>query len=441
MHSLSQRLLLSLGLSLVLVFAVMAFLVSEQVGHLMERMVVSRIEHDSEELLAAMNVDASGHIDMTDAHIPSIYRRPFSGHYFVVRDAGQTIRSRSLWDEVLPAQPPGVALNVAGPMQQRLLVWSADFHVRGHTVRLEIGENVTELHRMADTFKWSLLMLSGLALLMLLALQFAVVRYSLRPLSRLRADIDRLERGEIEHLEQPGLQEIAPLVEGFNQLLLVLGQRLARSRQSLGNLAHALKTPLTRIMQLIERRAGTAADRRRAVLEQLGLIQQRIDQELGRARMAGRGPGGSWTDPRHDLDDLVDGLQAIHDGRVRIDLDMRVSWVAADREDMLELIGNLLENACKWGRTAVRCTLRPKADEGLELIVEDDGPGMSDEEAAQAFERGTRLDEQVPGHGLGLAIVHDLVESYGGDVALARSPDLGGLCVRVTLPVRVTAAD
>jgi signal transduction histidine kinase len=438
MHSLSHRLLLSLGLSLVLVFAVMAFLVSEQVGHLMERMVVSRIEHDSEELLAGMNINASDRIDITDDHIPSIYLRPFSGHYFVVRYGEQTIRSRSLWDEALPAQPPGVALNVAGPMQQRLLVWSADFHVHGHTVRLEIGENVTELHRMAEAFRWSLLMLSGLALLMLLALQFTVVRYSLRPLSRLREDIGHLERGEIEHLEQPGLQEIAPLVEGFNQLLQVLGQRLARSRQSLGNLAHALKTPLTRIMQLIERPTGTRDDRRQAVLEQLGFIQQRIDQELGRARMAGRGPGGAWPDPRHDLEDLAGGLQAIHDGRMHIDLRLLVSWVAADREDMLELIGNLLENACKWGKQQVNCTLHPEG-KGLELVVEDDGPGMADEEAAQAFERGTRLDEQVPGHGLGLAIVHELVDSYGGGIELDRSPDLGGLRVRVTLPVRVTA--
>lgn len=439
MQSLNRRLLFSLGLSLVLVFAVMAFLVSEQVGHLIERMVVSRLEHDSEELLAAMDVNASGRIDMVDDRIPGVYRRPFSGHYFVLRDAEQTIRSRSLWDEVMPQLSPGVAPNVAGPMQQRLLVWTADFHVRGQTVRLEIGENVTELHRMADTFKWSLMMLSGLALLMLLTLQFTVVRYSLRPLSRLRQDIDRLERGDIERLGQPGLQEIAPLVDGFNQLLQVLGQRLERSRQSLGNLAHALKTPLTRMVQLIERRTGTADERRRAVLEQIGLIQQRIDQELGRARMAGRGPGGTWADPRHDLDDMVNGLQAIHDGRPRIEMRLQVSWVAADREDMLELLGNLLENACKWGRQRVRCTLGTGTG-GLVLAVEDDGPGMSEEEMAQAFGRGTRLDEQVPGHGLGLAIVHDLVESYGGEVSLARSSDLGGLCVHVALPVRVSEA-
>ena len=438
MHSLSRRLVLSLGLSLVLVFAVMAFLVSEQVSHLIERMVVSRLEHDSEELLAAMQINAAGHIDMVDDRIPSVYRRPFSGHYFVIRDAEQTIRSRSLWDEVLPQQPPGVALNVAGPMQQRLLVWTADFRVQGRSVRMEIGENVTELRQMAYAFKWSLFLLSGLALLLLLALQAAVVRYSLRPLSRLRADIGRLERGEIERLDQPGLQEIAPLVEGFNQLLQVLGQRLERSRQSLGNLAHALKTPLTRVMQLIERRSGTADERRRAVLEQLGLIRQRIDQELGRARMAGRGPGGAWPDLRRDLDDMVDGLQIIHDNRLHIDLRLGVSWVAADREDMLELIGNLLENACKWGKQKVRCSLDAGA-QGLVLVVEDDGPGMSEENMTQAFERGTRLDEQVPGHGLGLAIVHDLVDSYGGDVTLDRSPDLGGLRVRVTLPVRVTA--
>lgn len=439
MHSLNRRLLFSLGLSLVLVFAIQAFLASEQVAHLSERVVVSRLEHDSDELLAAMQVNAAGRIEMINDRIPSIYYQPFSGHYYVIRDAQQTIRSRSLWDEVLPRSPPGVTQNVAGPMHQRLLVWTADFHIHGRSVRMTIGEDVTELHRMTISFKWSLFLLSGLTLLLLLGLQVAVVRYSLKPLARLQKDIDRLERGEIEHLDYVGLQEIAPLVDGFNQLLRVLGQRLTRSRQSLGNLAHALKTPLTRAVQLLERRSGSTDDRNRMVLEQLGLIRQRIDQELGRARMAGRGPGGgAWPNPRRDMDDLVDGLQAIHGSRLKIALRMQVGWAAADREDMLELIGNLLENACKWGRRQVRCILQPEGD-GLLLVVEDDGPGMSEPDMAQAFERGTRLDEQVPGHGLGLAIVRDLVESYGGSIASDRSPELGGMRVRVMLPVRVTA--
>lgn len=437
MHSLSGRLLLSLGLSLVLVFAVMEILSSQQVNRLTERMVLSRLEHDSEDLLAAMNVDSAGHIVMVEARIPSMFLRPFSGHYFVIHDADQTIRSRSLWDEVLPPQKPGVALNVAGPLHQRLLVWTADYRIHGRAVRMMIADNVTELHRMSVSFEWALLLLSGLALLLLLGLQVVVVHYSLKPLARLRQDIGRLERGEIEQLAEPGLAEIAPLVGGFNQLLQVLGQRLARSRQSLGNLAHALKTPLTQILTVIERQPGKPEERRRQVLEQLGLIQQRIDRELSRARMAGRGPGGFWPNPRRDMDDLVDGMQIIHDDQ-QIGLRMELGWAAADREDMLELVGNLLENACKWAKGRVRCAIRPEG-QGLLLSVEDDGPGMSEDEMAQAFERGTRLDEQVPGHGLGLAIVHDLVESYGGGVALDRSPDLGGLRVRVTLPVRAKA--
>ncbi len=436
MHSLSGRLLLSLGLSLVLVFAVMEILSSQQVDRLTERMVLSRLEHDSEDLLAAMDINSTGRIVMTEDRIPSMFLRPFSGHYFVIQDGEHTIRSRSLWDEVLAPEQPGVALNVAGPLHQRLLVWTADYRIHGRPVRMTIADNVTELHRMSVSFEWSLLLLSGLALLLLLGLQVVVVRHSLRPLSRLRQDIGRLEQGEIEHLAEPGLREIAPLVDGFNQLLQVLGQRLARSRQSLGNLAHALKTPLTQILYMIERQPGSPEDRRRQVLEQLGLIQQRIDRELSRARMAGRGPGGFWPNPRRDMDDLVDGMQIIHDDQ-QIGMEMNIGWAAADREDMLELVGNLLENACKWAREKVHCALRPEG-KGLLLSVEDDGPGMSEADMAQAFERGTRLDEQVPGHGLGLAIVHDLVESYGGEIRLDRSPGLGGLRVQVTLPVRAT---
>ena len=352
MHSLSQRLLLSLGLSLVLVFAVMEILSSQQVDRLTEHMVLSRLEHDSEELLAAMDVDSTGRIVMIEGRIPSMFLRPFSGHYFVIHGGVQTIRSRSLWDEVLAPEQPGVALNMAGPLHQRLLVWTADYRIHGHPVRMTIADNVTELHRMSVSFEWSLLLLSGLALLLLLGLQVVVVRYSLRPLSRLRQDIGRLERGEIEHLAEPGLREIAPLVDGFNQLLQLPGQRLPPSRQSLGDLAHALQTTPPQRLPLPDRRHGTPEDRRRR--------------------------GG-----------------------------------------------------VPWGlRREVR---------GRRVGVVEDGPAMSEGDWGKAFGAGPRLDEQVPGHGLGLAIVHDLVESYGGSVGLDRSPELGGLRVRVTLPVRATA--
>ena len=232
-------------------------------------------------------------------------------------------------------------------------------------------------------------------------------------------------------LRQQVPSEIAPLVDEVNRLLSVLRQRLTRSRNAMGNLAHALKTPMTRMVQILEREPATSD--RRQLAELVQQIEQRIEKEMSRARMAGRAPGDLWPEPAQDVRDLVATLETVHQRHGIVDLEMQEGLhIVADREDIMELLGNLLDNAYKWATS--RIILRLAADDGLRILVEDDGPGLDEKKRQDVLRRGTRLDESKHGHGLGLAIVREIVAVYHGSLELGHSSLLGGLRVCVHLP-------
>jgi signal transduction histidine kinase len=268
---------------------------------------------------------------------------------------------------------------------------------------------------------------------LLLLIQRLIVRTSFRRLDPVREDVRRLAEGDIGTLREDVPIEVLPLVREFNRLLVVLARRLERSRHALGNLAHALKGPLSVLTQSLD-----DADRpvdRRALATQAERIRALIERELRRARVAGTGRPGHLFHPARDVPDLIDALAHMYGERSpRIAFeDLTDGPLPLDREDMLELLGNLLDNACKWGREAVSVRVAPHGG-GVRLAVEDDGPGVSDELVDQLTRRGVRADESVSGHGLGLAIVRDVVKLYGGSLGFARSAALGGLAVTVDLP-------
>lgn len=285
----------------------------------------------------------------------------------------------------------------------------------------------------AQRFKWLFPVLASLGVGVILLAQRHALRRAFRELDHLRTQLQEVGDGSRQRLQENVPSEILPLVQGFNRQLSQLQERLERSRHALGNLAHALKNPLNLLVQQLAQQPASPPFQ--LAQQQAERIRQLMERELKRARLAGQGNTTQRFDPHTELPVLVNVLQQIHAAHAcRIDLAMPTSLRPfADREDMLELCGNLLDNACKWAKTQVRCSLHQQG-KTLSIIVDDDGAGLPPEAREQLAQRGVRLDEAVAGHGLGLAICQDIVKLYGGSLAFADSP-LGGLRVTASLEV------
>jgi signal transduction histidine kinase len=439
MPSLQTRLGTGLTLSLIVVFALQWVVASVALRELSESGMVSLMEHEIDGFLTSLSFDPDGRLHLPESRVEQTYLHPFSGHYFRISTGTHTLRSRSLWDQDLAtvhlATGTAHTHRVIGPLAQPLLMHTRAFELRGRPVTISVAVDLTSLETSLGRFRDRYAVVSGAALLALLLIQAALVRISLRPFARTRDALARLERGEIDRLDDKVLRELRPLVRELNRLLATMQQRLARSRQSLGNLAHAMKTPLTLLADL-SHRVGDAppAESRRELAGITRTLGQLVERELTRARLAGAVGAGQRFRFDTELPALLDTLRAIHQAK-GLTLESRVApglSLAADREDLLELLGNLLDNACKWARSRVRLTATVAS--GVTIDVEDDGPGCPDDDLPRLTRRGVRLDESTAGHGLGLGIVQDVVASLGGSIEFGRSATLGGFRATVHLP-------
>ena len=323
-----------------------------------------------------------------------------------------------------------------GPHGQQLLVWRGNYKRYGEHFTIVVAQDYTPILQSFRRIEWIGLGLGCGALLLILLAQRYTVRSALRPLEQVRQQIVQLQNGQRSELDASVPVELAPLVTQVNRLLAHTEDTLRRSRNALGNLGHALKTPLAVLVSLSSRvELREQPELQSGLREQLAQIEQRLARELGRARLAGDVLPGAHFDCAQELPGLLSTLQMIHKQGLQLDWQappgLRLPW---DREDMLELLGNLLDNACKWAQA--RVALRVASDAaGYMLDIEDDGPGIDEALRRDVLERGVRLDEQVSGHGLGLGIVRDIVEAWGGSIALHDSA-LGGLRVAIHLPAR-----
>jgi signal transduction histidine kinase len=438
MNSLERRLQMGLALSLVLLFAALWLAGNQSIRALTEDFVISRLEHDAESLLMALAME-SGELQIRKQRITQIYHQPLSGHYYMIRlDNGKAITSRSLWDQSLPIRPLMLGetseSHVIGPAGQQLLVWAKGFEKLGQQITVAVAEDLSSIQQARDRFMryFALLALGGLILLIFL--QTGLIRRSFRRLETVREDIRHLEQGKKNKLSEDVPMEILPLVQEFNHLLGLLSQRLDRSRNALGNLAHALKGPLNLLLQYFDRPTDNDLLHRQQARNQVERVRQLMERELKRARLAGSGIQRQHFDPHRELPDLIAVLKQVYRApqlQIQYAIDPAVSTFG-DREDMLELFGNLLDNACKWAKQKVTCQISGNAR--VEILVQDDGKGLSVQELDKLTQRGTRLDETVQGHGLGLAISKDIVKLYGGRLEFGRAAELGGLRVKVSLP-------
>lgn len=433
MKSIQARLSLGLVAVLVVVGVALAQLTLWLFEAGLQRYLETGLRQESENLLVALVRGPSG-LQLDERRISSAYQRPFSGYYFRIDFDQGTWRSRSLWDLDMPKPgKPGLDDgHELGPEGQQLLAYRGDYRRLGQDISISVAQDYSPVREGFRRLQQIGLGMGVVALLLVLVLQRLTVTRSLRPLERARRQIAQLQQGQRSQLDAEVPSELQPLVDQINHLLAHTEDSLRRSRNALGNLGHALKTPLAVLLSLASS-DRLQADVRTQMHEQLEQIQQRLARELNRARLAGDALPGAQFDCDAELPGLLATLGMIHGEGLLLERDvppgLLLPW---DREDLLELLGNLLDNACKWADSEVRLGIE-STKVGFRLWVDDDGPGIPESQRLQVLERGSRLDEQVDGHGLGLGIVRDIVEAWGGQIVLQESPQ-GGLRVSIELP-------
>ena len=402
------------------------------------------------QLTAALNVGADGRPAVAPPLSDPRLEQPLSGLYWQIDRlaangqpaAAGVARSRSLWDQTLQAPPeaPGEgdrAYDVAGPGGRELaalgrVVTPAEDGAA--PLRLLVAADRAALAEPIERFNHMLAIALGALAAGLTVAAVVQVLVGLRPLARLRRELAAQDAGDSRRIEGSFPSEIQPLVDDFNQVLAMNAEIVQRARTQAGNLAHAVKTPLAILANAAAREQGPLAA---LVREQVGMANRQIDYHLARARAAA---ASGAADGRTPLAETAQGLLRVV-RRLYAQRGLQIEDAQAapglafrgERQDLQEMLGNLLDNACKWAAGRVRLTAQEDGPGRLSIHVDDDGPGIEDHERERIFLRGVRMDEQRPGSGLGLDIVRDLAATYGGEVSAARSP-LGGLRVSLRLP-------
>ena len=392
-------------------------------------------------MIASAEIDPVGDVRTNRPLGDQRFSEPNSGLYFQVNGKGHDDwPSNSLWDRTLKLRgnynnPKPFFYNSYQFPNEPLRVVERTIKLPGSSVRWQfaVAEARTDLDqqitRIQAILVWSFVVL-GIGLLLMAMLQ---TWYGLGPLRRVRQAIARIRSADSNRVTDPLPREVQPMVEELNALLAHSETQAEEARRHAGNLAHALKTPLT---VLTNAASAHSPDLDATVLREAATMRRQVDHHLARARAVGRrAMGHSRTNVMTSVEGVQRALTTLYPA-VRFDRDGSArAEVAMERQDLDEILGNLIENAAKYGGGSVFVTVDPHPSDALcGVWIEDDGPGISPSDRAKLFSRGARLDTEKPGTGLGLAIVRDVVEIYGGSVALDESEDLGGLMVRLRVP-------
>lgn len=437
--SLRRRLNRGLMIILTVVFTANWLAADWVIRAVAEREILTRLTHDGDSLLDSLQVGDEGQLRFDVTHAGSVYGQAFSGHYFVIQLDDRRLYSPSLQGITLPFEPIGNLSSQqfhfkAGPKEQPLLVLSRGIEKLGHHISISVAEDLTAIGHDISGVRLAYLGFCFTVLIIAIALQSADVKRSLYSLRHLCEELAIIANGQQQQITTLVPAEIRPLVKELNRLLWLVERRLHQSRTAIGNLAHALKTPLAMLYRLTENPIlNDYPELQQQFQLQNTAIQQRIERELKRACISGNIQTAAAFNPQQELTALAQLLQNIYsEKQLDIQINAPDRMMHCDREDMLELYGNLLDNACKWAQGKIHVEL--SCDNGAIIRVADDGPGCSEKDMQNLVKRGLRLDESIEGHGLGLAIVRDITEFYAGSLEIERSAYLGGLQVSVKLP-------
>jgi len=450
-RSLVSRLILLAALISIIVLGVTGLVLTNQ----FQRASLSQFQQGlvelADSLYAGSTVDEQGQVlapGLTDSRALRVY----SGKYWQIAEVtpkGEIrplVRSRSLWDSDLTAPPQGSAALLreagrplfydgVGPVKEPLRAAAMLARLPGHEAPLVFmaAEDRSPVDRDAQRFAATTAIALVLLGIGLIAAVFVQVRVGLQPLFDLSTEVALVRKGKTDAVVRTYPAELKPLAEELNALVAHNHEVVERQRTHVGNLAHALKTPLSVMLAECQSRPGPLAD---VVRRQAEAMHGHVEHHLRRARAAARSQTQRERTPIEPvLEELAHTLERIFREK-NVDID----WVSpadlcfqGERQDLMEIVGNVMENACKWGRRHIRVEAMAKGGEALSVIIEDDGPGLPVEARADVLKRGARLDEQTPGSGLGLSIVDELARAYGGGVTLADST-MGGLRIEITLP-------
>ena len=452
-NSLAARLIAAAAVWTIIGLVAGGFLLSDVFRTSVESDFDARLKFDLDGMIAAAEPGPAGQVSLQGRFTDPRFERVYSGWYWQIAPdqkaapLSDTQISRSLFDHAIKITDSSTRNGLDwghgdGPEGQHLRVVSQhvefpitdtpqknDTRSYRFTVAGDSSQIDDEIARFNNTLVWSFVVF-GLGLIGGIFIQ---VRVGLIPLRRVRNALARIRDGKARTLDGNFPAEIAPLATELNALIEHNAEVVARSRTHVSNLAHFLKTPLSVISSEAGAQPGPLSD---AVQRQVTTMRRQIDHYLARARAAGAvNTLGTRTDVAPVIDDITRVLRRIHIARgIKIEPIVAQSLIfRGERQDLEEMVGNLMDNACKWAKSRVAVLATPSTATNLDILIGDDGPGLSLEELAQVGERGERLDESVPGTGLGLAIVRDIAKLYGGTLSLGRSP-LGGLEARLTLP-------
>lgn len=448
MHSLSRRLLFSVSVPLALFFGVMMFVLDTGFRALSDQTLQKLLDSQMVALVADSEPQPNGGYSPPLHDMDPRLAQPRSGLFAQIRSLKHQWRSPST---------AGTSIDFGPLLKQgeRSFFYSEFGHDRvavesrglqftdepteAGTITFSVAVSLSPYEEQLWRFRQQLLgWFSGLMLL-LLGVLAALLRWVLAPVRRLEREIHEVEEGRSEILGGGYPRELSGVATNLNALLVGERKRVARYRDTLGNLAHGLKTPLAVMRSTLSNESPSSAATLGNEIDRMSDI---IAHQLKRAAASG---GALLGQAPVDVTSLaVDLRAALLKVYAHKDLSLelaieRESQFVGDRGDFTELLGNLVDNACKWCRSHVRVTVTTDAQAGprqrLSVVVEDDGSGISEENRARVGQRGVRTDESVPGHGLGLAMVHDTVELYGGSLNIDTSP-LGGARFSLRLPGR-----
>ncbi|WP_242096267.1 ATP-binding protein [Sphingomonas sp. CROZ-RG-20F-R02-07] len=437
--SLSRRMILIAAAWIALLLSGGGFALDRVLASAVTRNFDDQLEYVLTALIVSSEIGPDGEVIFNREPADQRFLEPYSGLYWEVSATGrEPFPSRSLWDRRLGYGGPHTDRSVhsydsdqfAG---ERLRILERDVTLPGSKVkwRFQVAQTRDGLDAQIAALRRTLVRsfaLLGLGLIVLAALQ---TFYGLWPLRRVREEIARMRAGQSSRIGSAMPIEVAPMVEELNALVAHNERQAEEARRHAGNLAHALKTPLTVLMNAA---TAHADDLDETVIRETRTMRRQVDHHLARARAVGRrGSAHSRAEVWPSLESVERAVGRLY-RHVRIDVDgPRDLSVHVERQDLDEMLGNLIENAAKYGGGSVFVTVGAEAG-FVEFLVEDDGTGIPEEERTRIFDRGARLDTSKPGTGLGLAIVRDVAEIYEGTVSLEESEDLGGLLVRLRLP-------